>query len=477
MFTLGQPHPYRKIPLIAYLVHLFAPLLLLLDVVLAWRFPSNIDILPAPTQWWVDFGATGQLVFLVSAAWLVLGLLLLAAVQWLRLFSLARLQGPIIAFYAVVVTLLVVEAGLNIIQLRGSDPALWPPGQEALLQPDPKVMPGVEGAAKFTGNDVGLRGPKYPTDSENVYRIVAIGGSTTESLYLDDSEEWAHLLMLGLNARQPDYPVWVANGGQSGRNAVDHLELVRALPVLSEVDLLIFLVGLNDLQPTLAFAGDPIQEILEANALRFKEQVLDGGRRLRPARPYFKRTELFELAKHSSAALLGKLSASEGLGWMAVGPGSYVVEKRQQRAEAITVPLPDLEIGADEYRGRIQAINAECRDRGLRCLYLTQPTMWRDDLSSHESDLLWFGWVRPEPQLTGYVSPAELAIAMDTFNQELLSVCVSDALECLDLASMVPKDTSAFYDDAHFNESGARIVAASLTDYLSTRPPFSEPSR
>ena len=139
---------------IAYLTHLLLPLLLIADVVLAWRFPSSLNDAAAPTQLWVDFGTTGQFVLLVSVAWLALGLLFFGAVQGVRLISWTRLQGPLIGFYTVILTFLLVEGGLNLIHLGAPSPALWPPGQEALLRPDSKLMPGVEGPAKFTGNDV-----------------------------------------------------------------------------------------------------------------------------------------------------------------------------------------------------------------------------------------------------------------------------------------------------------------------------------
>jgi hypothetical protein len=74
----------------------------------------------------------------------------------------------------------------------------------------------------------------------------------------------------------------------------------------------------------------------------------------------------------------------------------------------------------------------------------------------------------------GYVTVGDLAKAMDAFNQELLSVCFDDGLECFDLAPLVPKDTSAFFDDSHFNENCSRIVASLLTDHLLSNPPFSE---
>jgi hypothetical protein len=366
---------------------------------------------------------------------------------------------------------------MNVSPVSGTKPALWPSGREALLSTDITLMPGVEGVGKFTGNNVGLRGPDFPTDGDSVYKIVTIGGSTTEGLYLDDSEEWAHLLMTGLNARTSEISTWVANGGQSGRNTVDHAELIRVLPVINQVEMLIFMIGINDLGPVLSFGGQSTQATLEAAAIEFGNRVTNGGERDRPSLPFFKRTELFDLAKRSSASLLGQLSLSLGLGWLGVGSGRYIEERRKLRAEASTVELPDLQSGMDEYRMRIRAIAALCEERDLRCLYLTQPMMVRGDMTPEESSLMWFGWARDSSGKPGYVSTGDLAIAMDAFNDELLSVCLDDGLECFDIAPMVPKDTSAFYDDAHFNGNGSRIVASLVTDYLLSNPPFSEALR
>ena len=467
--VVTRSDPTGRILRTAYLIHLLFPLFLLLDVVLAWRFPADPDSMAVPAQWWFDFGTTGQFVFIISAAWLALGLVLFGLAQWSAIIAWRWFERPLIAVYAVVLTALLFELGLNVVHHGQSKPALWPAGKEALLQPDPNLMPGIEGKATFTGNDIGLRGPNYPSDSDKVYKIVTIGGSTTESLYLDDSEEWPHLIMEGLNARGFEPQVWVGNGGQSGRNSVDHLELMRSLPIINEMDLLVFLIGINDMFLT----GKSNQEILETNALQFRNQVLNGGQRLRPSRPYFKRTELFLLAKTSFRVVLGKLSRTPNLGWMGVGPGSFIAEKRQLRAEAAIVPIPDLQIGLNEYRQRIQTIANECKERGLRCLFLTQPSMWRANLSPYEKSLLWFGWVRRDGKLLGYASVTELAKAMEAFNRELLSVCRLDELECLDLAPLVPKNTSAFYDDVHFNEGGARMVSQILIEYLIASQPIS----
>lgn len=271
-----------------------------------------------------------------------------------------------------------------------TSPALWPPGQEALLEPDSEFLPGIHGAGTFTGNNVGLRGLDYPVD-DSVFKIIAVGESTTESLYLDDTEEWTRLLMDRLNLKQDNVEVWSANAGQSGRNAIDHRELLRVLPVLSEADLLVFLVGINDLQPTLSMEGASTQELLELNAVEFIRNVRNGGKRQRPSRPYFKRTKLFDLLKRSSAGIIDDLAPASVLTRFGVGPGSYFAVKREQRSSSDIVALPDLTIGLQEYRERLVLLADECGIRKIRCLFLTQPSMWRADLPEYERSLLWFG--------------------------------------------------------------------------------------
>jgi len=374
--------------------------------------------------------------------------------------------------FSFLILLGIFEAGLQITSAGDNEPALWPPGQEALLEPDPKLVPGIFGPGTFTGNDVGLRGLDYPVD-DSVFKIIAVGGSTTESLYLDDTEEWTRVLSDRLNLKQDNVEVWSANAGQSGRNAIDHRELLSVLPVLDEADLLVFLVGINDLQPSFSMEGASTQRFLDLNAVEFIRQVQNGGKRQRPPRPYFKRTELFNLLKRSSAGIIDDIAPASVLTRFGVGPGGFFEAKREQRASADIAALPDLTIGLQEYRERLAMLADECDNRELRCLFVTQPSMWRADLSEYEKSLLWFGWVRGTDEPLGYVSVSDLAIAMDRYNQTLLDLCEDEGLECFDLAEVVPKDITSFYDDVHFNESGSRIVADSLSEYLLSTSPFS----
>jgi hypothetical protein len=75
------------------------------------------------------------------------------------------------------------------------------------------------------------------------------------------------------------------------------------------------------------------------------------------------------------------------------------------------------------------------------------------------------------------MSAPDMARAMDAYNAALLDVCRRQALECFDIAAHVPKDTSAFFDEMHFNENGARIMAKNLTEYLLGTAPFNAKNR
>jgi hypothetical protein len=71
----------------------------------------------------------------------------------------------------------------------------WLPNLHRIFRPDPNIMPGVQGESNFIVNSQGVRGDEFSPDDD--YRILAIGGSTTECLYLDQTEAWPYLVQAG----------------------------------------------------------------------------------------------------------------------------------------------------------------------------------------------------------------------------------------------------------------------------------------
>jgi len=430
-----------------YLLHLAFPVLLLADRAVLWsrgfRTSAHVAVLA------------------LAALWLAAG----AAFYWhsrRRPERLARLSNALLTFWTVVLVVAICEAAAQIyvsprIVLRKE--YLYPPGASYTYRIDPSIAPGLEGAGRFTINELGLRGPGIETSLGD--RVIAVGGSTTQCLYLDDSEAWPGVLMQELKARGRS--AWVAAAAVAGHTTVHHLRFLQTLPSLREIDLLIFLAGINDLVTTMNHEGGATEDALQEATDRFFEGRWLRGHTLRSS-GLLDRLMLYQLARIAFEPPDPTLHIDAA--------GRFYMGRRDERGRSPMVPMPRLDTGLAEYRRRIAAIGEECRKRKSRCLFLTQPTIWRDDLPQELQRMVWFGGVGEGSGRKGFTTIADLERAMARYNAALLEVCRQQGLECFDLAPAIPKDVSAFFDDCHFNENGARLVGKVLADYLSARPPF-----
>lgn len=434
-----------------YLTHLLLPLALAMDACAAFLTATHTR--------------SAQAIFLVSVTWLAFGLggLVLTGN---RAQFLARSRRPLLSFYAAVFCLAVFELGAFFIPRR---PSLYSPGwHEAFQRPAQADLPGASPIVRITMNEDGLRGPPDPGVA-NCYRIVAVGGSTTLCAELDDSKTWESRLAGEINQRQGSTHVWVGNAGMNGSTTVECRAVLETVLATKPIDVVLFLVGFNDLYVTLSARGQPTERQLQANAEVLRSQMLHGG-----SRDYY--LSRYPLLRRLQTYQLIRLAASRlgfGPSRLTITPAVYA-GYRDKRARAHLVPVPDLSTGLTEYRQRIKRLAVLCQQQNRRCIFLTQPVLWRTEMPPAEESLLWLGNVGPWERPDGYISAADGARAMDRYNEALRSVCASNSLECLDLAREIPKDASLFYDDVHFSESGAQVVAHSITSYLLSRPPFSQ---
>src|SRR5262249_54962994 len=87
----------------------------------------------------------------------------------------------------------------------------------------------VEGIQTITTDSRGYRTNTpidYARKDPATLRIVAIGGSTTEDIYLDDAKTWTSLLATRLS-KALDRPVEMINTGVSGLRAWHHLSTLQ----------------------------------------------------------------------------------------------------------------------------------------------------------------------------------------------------------------------------------------------------------
>jgi lysophospholipase L1-like esterase len=360
------------------------------------------------------------------------------------------------------IALVIGEASLRILSPRYDGYCIYPPHLNQVLHPLSAILPGVQGESRFITNSRGVRDDELT--AQYTYKVLAVGGSTTECLYLDQEEAWPYLVQKTLNERQHDAKVWVGNVGKSGLSTRDHVvELRYLLKQYAEIDALILLVGVNDLAFRLGQDSDYDPHFLDRPGAerRILFRTFSNARELEE--PAYKRTSLWRLFSTLKPAPGPPRNFQDPEGRM------YVRwREHRQNAAAIRQALPDLTSALQEYSQNINTIIDLAQSRSIRLIFVTQPVLWNANLPKDLNDLLWLGGVGDFQAEGGkqYYSAEALSRAMGTYNSTLIETCRQRHVECFDLAPLLPKDTTIFYDDAHFNENGARSVAAALAMYL-----------
>ena len=182
----------------------------------------------------------------MGAAWgVLLGLGLTVLFPGVRRWLGSHVPQVALAVGTLAITWLIVElAWGGLIGTR--DRHLQPPGARYRLEPAPAFFYGIAGIAESAFNSQGLRGPELPSE-KNIERILVVGGSTSEGLFLDDEETWPRRMAEALLAEDGAPTVWVGSAAATGCSLEDHMEFVRQHSLFDDVDCLVVLLGVHDL--------------------------------------------------------------------------------------------------------------------------------------------------------------------------------------------------------------------------------------
>jgi lysophospholipase L1-like esterase len=382
------------------------------------------------------------------------------------------------ALLGAVVGLGVVEGALQWMAPPFTQFVVHPPGLTRQFRPLPEIMPGIAHPARVTFNSLGLRGrePDFAAPRERL-EILAIGGSTTECLYLDDAATWPALVEQIL-ARRRGESVWVGNAGISGASTRENiLHVKHLLPQDPRIHVVVALLGVNDLTIRLSAGteyrsttvpGEAATEIRRAFARvpgRFYEASTEYLAPVTAA--WYKKTAVYQLLKRVRE-FSESVMASRGIRQDEAGRIYEVWREHRRTARVIKDQLPDLTPALEEYALNLHTIIDLVERAGARPVLMTQPTLWRPDLEPAGERLLWLGGEGRFQQEPGhaYYSVRALARAMASYNRRLLEVCAARGIFCIDLAGEIPATLEMFYDDAHFTEKGAQRVARVVSEHL-----------
>ena len=253
---------------------------------------------------------------------------------------------------------------------------VWPPNHRAAFNPVPGVMSGVTGVSRFIISADGIRGRRLTTSDG--HRILVVGGSTSECLYLDQREAWPAIVETSLQEALGRSDIWVGNVGKSGHSTRDHrLQVARLLDQLPRIDTVILLVGINDLVLRLRRDLDyrPLAEESPEYHRRLERHAFAVRRTSRLAPPLTMGDPDLPWSAHTAlGSLLHKASIADDIQDSA---GSFFVRARRfrQRALAIRAAPPDLATALIEYAENLRFIIADAERRDTDVVFMTQPSL------------------------------------------------------------------------------------------------------
>lgn len=354
---------------------------------------------------------------------------------------------------------LIVIAGLSEFILRlAAKPQnryyLWLPSKKSVFKPYPGIMPGIDNLTVFQTNSDGVRGDELT--SRHSLRILTVGGSATECLYVDQQKSWPHLLQKKLSSFYKE-DIWVGNIGRSGLSTIANvIELKYLLPQYNKIDLIISLAGFNDFQSTLLNTY-----ILNSQkGEQEKISMVFAAHPLKAQAGFYEKSALWQFLQKSIDyySRRNKDIVEDSVGSWYLGARNA----RKRASEAID-NLPDLSVSLKIFEDNINAMIDLAQKRSIRIIFITQPYLWNKNLTSAQKGLLWFGFTSDKKK---YYSVSALASGMKEFNSKLIEVCKRRNVEYIDLENLLPQDTTVFYDDVHFNNSGCLKVADVIVAYL-----------
>ena len=316
-------------------------------------------------------------------------------------------------------------------------------------------IPGLTGTTcVYTVNTIGLRGPDVKLDDMDV-RILCVGGSTTECPLVSDDKTWPARLQDKL-AERLGKKVYVGNAGVSGRFTLHHAYLIEHYQYVPKFEWVVVMSGINDFgraKDQWNYASEEEKVPQEALTPVFKNVF------------YYRRLGLVRLIQRVHLYWGAPASiAQDGMAeWLRVHR-----EKRQEAIKAGRVnddlPKDDLKVWCEVYRENLLKVINACRAQEVNVLMLTQPTMYRKDLPEDLHKLITtVGGDGVAPSL-GYQEQG-----LRAYNRTMLQLCRKEGIDCIDLDAKLPKNTSIFYDECHFNLTGCERVADILAEFFARK--------
>lgn len=387
-----------------------------------WGLASLLVIYGVATEDWA------------STAWSAIAVLVFGGPLVLQ-FS----PWPVLRSYALWLGLFVAAQSFFTHALRADRVTLTPNMQRTVDVRTHEIPGYAPGKRQVSTDERGYRvTPPLDYRNHKGTRIFAIGGSTTADIPLDDRATWTHRLQAQLSSQEAG--LRVVNTGVAGLRAVNHLATLKDVVQL-DPSLVLVLLGANDWNKQIKDQFEPRRGKWHPPALRYTVLgVAIDGLIMSPLRK--------KVTGRSWADTTLIVDSPTALTQDGAKLGFQRTIKQVFRPNEV-----DPSFAAD-----LRRIGALCTQAKLRCVFITQPHVYRDGLAPDLKDLLWM-----TPPYANYTLDLEsMAHIAALYNAHLKEFAAQGGHRLCDVASSMPAERRFFYDDIHFTDDGAQRVAELL---------------
>ena len=303
----------------------------------------------------------------------------------------------------------------------------------------------------ITKNSLGFRGPEAPLNFSKHLTLIAVGGSTTECIFITEGKTWVDYLQSNLIIKYPN--MWVNNAGIDGHSTWGHIELMKQYIGNLRPNYVLFLVGINDMAIDGGRDQDK-QQIVGSKELTIKNM----GQRL---------------IDHSMVLAYFKFQKNKKTGHDITALNDSIVNYKVlgTTTNFETVSIQDLEKFDKlliEYKNRLKTLIYLSKENSIKPIFVTQPAVYGfgiDEVTGIDlgeipiSDFTEDGVVR---------KGSDKWMLLQKYNNVTREVANEFNIPLIDLANEMPKNTKYYYDYIHFTEEGAQKVGEILSKHLVT---------
>jgi len=344
-----------------------------------------------------------------------------------------------------IIILVIAEIILSLLEVVPANYYTMTPNSGFTWKINSNEITGIHQDSEISFDELGARSISNYKDA--THKIAVFGGSTTACFALTQSKTWPALLEKKLGNSY-----WVGNFGRPGNSSNHHIlqfEHILKKPELSDVKTVLIMQGVND------FVGYLISEEQYINLPEEKLKYIAFQHLPDENIPFYKKLTLYKLARRAKTNITFYFKHKDYL--------TQAVQdiKTLKKQAKIINELPDLTAGLKHYEENTKQLIKLANEKNIKLIFVTQATMWKPDLEKKYEDLMvTSGFMNNE----AFYSTEAFYYGMEAFNQRLIEVCKQNNVSYIDLD--LPKTTESFYDDFHYNESGAELASDQIAKVL-----------